>query len=157
MAHNRATAPSALSALREFFSLLPLWLKGAVAFASVLFCLFAGLAIARLRDKPSVVVEGPPAQSQQELNALVEQRVQAELLRIRNAEPPKPVMTADNSSRENPARRIANRGELAGSATNQKARRPLSKTEREQLAADLRLLSGKNDSELDLLEDRINQ
>jgi len=38
-----------------------------------------------------------------------------------------------------------------------KARRPLSKSEREELAADLRLISGKSDSEIDLLGDRINQ
>lgn len=40
--------PSALAALREFFNLSPLWMKGAVAFATVLFCIFAGLAVARL-------------------------------------------------------------------------------------------------------------
>jgi hypothetical protein len=39
----------------------------------------------------------------------------------------------------------------------QKARRPLSKTEREQLAADLRLVTAANESELDLLDDGINQ
>lgn len=158
--NDRAATPSAWSALREFFNLSPLWLKGAVAFASVLFCLFAGLAIARLRDKPPVVANGPatPTQSEQEINALVEQRVQAELERIRNAAPQqeKNALTADNSSPKNSLKRTATRND-ATSATNQKSRRPLSKTEREQLAADLRLTSGKNDSELDLLDDRINQ
>lgn len=152
---------SALTALREFFNLSPLWLKGAVAFASVLFCLFAGLAIARLRDRAPVLVAGPatPPHSQQEINALVEQRVQAELERIRNAtgQQEKPRLTADNSAPKNSVKRFASRGEVPTNATNQKARRPLSKTEREQLAADLRLTSGKNDSELDLLDDRINQ
>src|SRR5882672_8039504 len=64
---------SALAAVREFFNLAPLWMKGAVAFASVLFCLFAGLAIARLRDKPQLVTGTNPssASSQQEFNALV--------------------------------------------------------------------------------------
>jgi hypothetical protein len=53
---------------------------------------------------------------------------------------------------------VANRGNsIALNAPKQKARRPLSKTEREQLAADLRLISGKNDSDLDLLDDQINQ
>ena len=159
--NDRAATPSAWSALREFFKLSPLWLKGAVAFASVLFCLFAGLAIARLLDKPPVVVKGPatPTQSPQEINALVEQRVQAELERIRNDAPQqeKNALTADNSSPGNSLKRTARPSEVAASATNQKSRRPLSKTEREQLAADLRLTAGKNDSELDLLDDRINQ
>lgn len=164
-AANDKTAASstqgALAAFREFFNLSPLWLKGAVAFASVLFCLFAGLAIARLRDEPLVVVAGPatPAPSQEELNALVEQGVQAELERIRNTaeQQQRLALTADSSSPRNAVKRVASRSAVAGNATNQKARRPLSKTEREQLAADLRLTSGKNDSELDLLDDRINQ
>src|SRR5687768_11657070 len=42
--------PGALTALREFFNLSPLWMKGAVVFASLLFCLLAVLAAARLRD-----------------------------------------------------------------------------------------------------------
>lgn len=157
-----ASASGALSALREFFNLSPLWLKGALAFASVLFCVFAGLAIARLRDQPPIVNAGPatpatPAKSQQEIDALVEQRVQAELLRLKNAteQQQNPALMADKLTK-NPVKR-AGRSEVAGNATYQKARRPLSKTEREQLAADLRLSSGKNDSELDLLDDRINQ
>jgi hypothetical protein len=43
------------------------------------------------------------------------------------------------------------------SQTNQSGRRPLSRSEREQLAADLRLLAADDDSPLQLLGDRINQ
>ena len=85
--------PSALAALREFFNLSPLWMKGAVAFASVLFCLFAGLAIARLRDTPpAVIVTNPESKvySEQQLNALVDRRVQDELQRIKNSSQPAP-------------------------------------------------------------------
>lgn len=151
-------APSALSAIREFFNLSPLWLKGAVAFASLLFCLFAGLAVARLREKPPVFVDNSTqTPSQQELNALVEQRVREELERRNsNNQQVKPELTVDNATPKTSVKRVANRSEVAANA-NQKARRPLSKTEREQLATDLRLTSAKNDSELDLLDDRINQ
>jgi hypothetical protein len=151
--------PSAWSAIREFVNLSPLWLKGAVAFASLLFCLFAGLAVARLREKPPVVVNNlvPTTPSQQELNALVERRVQDELSRRNpNNQQVKPELTVDNLPPKNPVKRAVNRSEVAANA-NQKARRPLSKSEREQLAADLRLTSAKNDSDLDLLDDRINQ
>ena len=150
--------PSAWTAIREFFNLSPLWLKGAVAFASLLFCLFAGLAVARLREKPPAIVNNSAqTPSQQELNALVEQRVREELER-RNAnnQQVKPELTVDNLPPKNSVKRFANRSEVAANA-NQKARRPLSKTEREQLAADLRLTSAKNDGELELLDDRINQ
>jgi hypothetical protein len=157
----RAT-PSAVAALREFFNLSPLWMKGALAVAAVLFCVFAGLAVARLRGAPSpavAVAPAAPAQSQQELRALVEQRVQEELKRLKNSEatPPSP-LTASDSPQRNPGKQIANRNaQLELSASSQRARRPLSKTEREQLAFDLRLVSAKNDGDLDLLDDRINQ
>jgi hypothetical protein len=154
--------PSALAALREFFNLSPLWMKGALAFASVLFCLFAVLAIARLRDKPPATTatnQGSDVNSQQEFNALVERRVQEELQRRKNSPEKAPTLPdVANAADRTPRQRVANRGNsIALNAPNQKARRPLSKSEREQLAADLRLISGKNDSDLDLLDDRINQ
>jgi putative zinc finger protein len=157
----RAT-PSGVAALREFFNLSPLWMKGAVAFAVVLFCVFAGLAVARLRGAPSpavAVAPAAPALSQQELKALVEQRVQEELKRLKNSEATATSpLTASDSSQRNPVKKIANPNtQVAQSASSQKARRPLSRTEREQLASDLRLVSAKNDGDLDLLDDRINQ
>lgn len=153
--------PSALAAIRQFFNLAPLWMKGAVAFASILFCLFAGLAIARLREAPSPVMVADPnsnGQSEEKLNALVQERVKQELQRIKESSqiaatdagtvnPPKPV-----SPRAIPAR-----AKVASNDPIQKARRPLSKTEREQLAADLRLMSASNEIEFDLLDDGINQ
>ena len=148
--------PSAVAALREFFNLSPLWMKGAVAFAAILFVVFGGLALARLRDRtPATVVRLPviSSPSPQELNALVEQRVREELARIKNQEPSKTQLTANNPPHKNPVKRIGN----TEVALSQKARRPLSKTEREQLAADLRLLSAKSDSDLYLLDDTINQ
>jgi hypothetical protein len=154
----RAT-PSAVAALREFFNLSPLWMKGAVAFAAVLFCVFAGLALARLREAPPrtvAVTPGATTNSQQEFKVLVEQRVQEELKRIKDSEAAPAPLTANDASPRNPVKRIANRSTQVALSESQKARRPLSKTEREQLASDLRLVSA-NDSDLDLLDDRINQ
>ena len=153
--------PSAMAALREFFNLSPLWMKGAVAFAAILFCVFGGLALARLRDKrPVAVVAEPGAQtnSQQELKALVEQRVQEELKRIKNAqEKPVAPLTAANSPHKSPVRRMVNRTSEVAFDPGRGARRPLSRAEREQLAADLRLVSAKSDSDLHLLDDTINR
>jgi anti-sigma factor RsiW len=149
--------PSGLAAVREFFNLAPLWMKGAVGFASVLFCLFAGLAIARLREQlPVPPVKNPSiASSQQEFDALVERRVQEELQKLNNSQ--QHSLVVKNAPERIPSRRMANRGSFPSNVPSEQARRPLSKTEREQLAADLRLTSAKNDSDLDLLDDRINQ
>src|SRR6185295_15393047 len=38
---------SALAALRQFFDLSPLWLKGATAFAAVTFCVLVGVVLFR--------------------------------------------------------------------------------------------------------------
>ena len=155
----RAT-PSAVAALREFFNLSPLWMKSAVAFAAVLFFIFAGLALARLRQPPPAplaLTPGASTTSPTEVKALVDQRVQEELRRIRNSEAQTAASLAA-SAQKTSVKRFANRNaQIALSAYSQNARRPLSKKEREQLANDLRLVSARNDGELDLLDDRINQ
>ena len=157
VAHQK---PSALAAVRAFFNLAPLWTKGAVAFASALFVLFAVLAITRSHTEsttPVVIQQGPDsAYSPKQFNALVEQRVQEELERIKgstNKPSPSPAVVAGTN--QSPRRRVLNNANE--SASNQKLRRPLSKTEREQLASDLRLISDKTENEFDLLGDQINQ
>lgn len=155
--------PGALTALREFFNLSPTWLKGAVVFASLLFCLFAVLAATRLRDTtttPSAANSNDKTRTEKELNAIVERRVQDELQRIKSSErlTSTPPVIATGPSDRIVRKRITNRvSELASTSTQQKARRPLTKVERQQLAADLRLIDNASDGELDLLDDRINQ
>jgi hypothetical protein len=153
---------SAMAALREFFNLSPLWMKGAVACAAILFCVFAGLLLARPQEKPrSALVTAPivTPNSTQEFDAAVERRVQEELQRIKNSNDTlaNSAVAENGSARKNPVKRTAHQNiEVASAGSSQRARRPLSKTEREQLAADLRLVSA-NDGDLDLLGDRINQ
>ena len=43
---------SAIAALREFFALSPLWMKGAVGFAAVVFCVLAVVAAGRFQTSP---------------------------------------------------------------------------------------------------------
>lgn len=145
--------PSALAALREFFNLSPLWMKGAMAFASLLFCVFTVLALAHWREtSPAPVI------TEQQLNSLVEHRVQEELQRIKHDQEQQ---TPDSSlnAKDNPQKSFEKRSlsRAGGVASGNNARRPLSRIEREQLAADLRLVSSKSDGELDLLDDRMNQ
>lgn len=157
------TKPTALTALREFLNLSPLWMKGAMVLASLLFCLFAVLAAARFRDSspaPLAIAPNVKSYSDQELNALVDRRVQQELQRIKNPSESTPTPSVVASGGFNRVIRgsATNRSRALASASPQpKARRPLSKDERQQLAADLRLIDDPTDRQLDLLDDRINQ
>ena len=156
---------SALAALRAFFDLSPFWMKGAFGFAAILFCILAVLAVARLRNAPEVIATNASSQaySQQELNALVEKRVQDELARRNVAErastaaSPASAAVKDKSARPRSRSLLSQSNEVAANARYGKARRPLSKLEREELAADLRLLSSRNERGLDLVDDQINQ
>jgi anti-sigma factor RsiW len=155
--------PSALAALREFFNLSPLWMKGAIAFTSVFFCLFTVLAIARWRETshaPLTSTQKNQLYTEQQLNSLVERRLQEEIERIKRdqQQAANPALTARDNSQKGVDKNVLSRSnEDAKAASGAGARRPLSRVEREQLAADLRLISSKSDSELDLLDDRINQ
>jgi anti-sigma factor RsiW len=139
---------SALAAWQQFFDLSPLWLKGAVGFAAVIFCVLAVLAVMRLgaADKPAQVATVNPdaVYTKQDLDRAVE----AALAKQQNEPPevPKPdiVVEAPKQKDSNVAR------------AEPKARRPFSKAERAQLAAELRLTSS-DEGDLDLLDDRINR
>jgi hypothetical protein len=152
---------SALAALREFFNLSPLWMKGAVGFAAVLFCVMAVIVVSRLQQngpEPVASIPAAPAQTREQLDALVQQRVQEELERREQVEKSKGQSEATivrNANIEQ-SRPFKKRESVAVNSLNHSARRPLSKIEREQLAMDLGLVSS-NDSDLDLLEDNINQ
>lgn len=155
--HRSSPRRSAAAAVREFFSLSPVWMKAAVGFASILFCIFAILAVSGLRKAPSQIAAtaGGNKPSVEEINAMVERRVQDELKRRVTQQELAARKTDQNSpavlvSANNNRKRVAN-------APRPDARRPLTRVEREQLAADLRLIPGTNDIELELLDDAINQ
>jgi len=147
---------SAVAAIREFFALSPVWMKATVGFASVLFCIFAVLAVSSLRQSPSPIMANSEKQpSAAEIDALVNQRVKDELNRI-NAESKLATVTQDEVKPINTSSGD-NRGKRTLKLSGNDARRPLTRVEREQLAADLRLISRPNDNELELLSDAINQ
>ena len=147
-----AIAPqkSAVVAWQQFFDLSPLWLKGAVGFAAVAFCVLAALAVFRsgAPDKPAPVAETNPAAvySEEDLRRAVEEAL-ASQQREQPVDEPKPVNVA-----QAPKPKSSN-----VTRSEHRARRPFSKAEREQLAADLRLLSGDDEADLDQLDDRINR
>lgn len=155
---------SGLAALRAFFDLSPLWMKGAVGLATILFCIFTVLAVAKLRPEPvpaATINPNSRGYSQKEMNALVEQRVREELARAKSSEQPSvvPATVAVKPKSVGPRLRALSSHdyEVASATQNGKARRPLTKTERDQLAADLRLTSSGTERGVDLVDDQINQ
>ena len=151
---TKTNRKSALAALRQFFDLSPLWLKGATAFALLAFCLLVGIVIFRNREREiNLTKENPNAiYTEQDVNRMVN-----EALAKQEESKSAPVETVSEKVRQT----IKNQKPktVRPSSSNQfaKSKRPLSRSEREQLAADLRLLSTNEDEPLHLLGDRINQ
>lgn len=147
---TKSNRKSALAALRQFFDLSPLWLKAATAFAVVVFGVLAAMAFVNLqRDKVQVssTTTTPEATyTQQEVDHLIQQA----LLKGKSESQPQIHFDVVKLPKPKKPRNSAD-------AQFAKSRRPLSKAEREQLAADLRLLSTDDNESLNLIGDRINQ
>lgn len=153
--------PSAMAALREFFNLSPLWMKGTVAFASLLFCLFAVLAVVRFMETaPETNVANKVERttpSAQEFDSEVQRRVKDELQRREASQNAQGASESNASAVAVPRRPLKITKQVASAGTQRRAGRPLSKLERQELAADLRLTSDESDGDLVLIGDRINQ
>ncbi len=139
------TRRSAVAAFRQFFDLSPLWLKGAAAFAVLTFCVLAGLLYVNLKKEPTMA---GVVYTQQDVDRLVKEAVAQQQKNTPVVNPSDTTVATLNPRASQPERPI----KQPAAAKN---RRPLSRAEREQLAADLRLLP--TDDDLDLLSDRINQ
>jgi len=139
---------SALAALREFFTVSPLWLRGATALAALLLLVFGVTMLFRLSSKPVEVVNNNTQErtyTQQEVKAEVEKAVQKTRDEMARQTTPTSIV---NPNIEKPT---PNRAQLA---TNQQSRtgrsHGLSRQEREQLAADLRLTNPAEEEEMQL-------
>jgi Putative zinc-finger len=151
---------SALAAIREFFDLSPLWLKGAAAFASVLFCVCAVLAVAYLKGRQPIIVQSPDNNyTKQKFDQEVARQVQSQLEQMRARDLKQKQSTDDviaknpTSIKATPAGNKLVKGEYAAV----RDRRPLTRRERRELAADLRIFTSKEEDDLDLTGDTINQ
>lgn len=152
---------SALAALREFFALSPMWLRGATAFASAAFCLIAVLAVAQLMKEPTVVVmekQSNKIYTEEELKAKVESLTQERLAQIQSSSVPSDVNAVGNrNSTSAPAttkrNTIVDSNEVASANVKKvtpprPALRPFTQQERHQLAAELRLTTSRDEDEL---------
>ena len=128
--------PSAMAAIRQFFALSPLWMKGSVAFAAVLFCLFSVLAVSHLFERPKPVIANEKQYTKEDLEAKIEAALKAE----RQDGGAQKHIVSEVPATNDPQVRFQAKGtnRSNGRVANPKvARAPLTKSEREQLAADL--------------------
>jgi hypothetical protein len=137
---------TALAALREFFSVSPLWLRAATGFAALLLCVLGVLAISRSWNGPVQTAsrDNNAKYSQQQLDQEVRKQVDIRLAQIN-----KPQTLPQTTESATPNKSEDTESRVAVNHVQPKTSRPrgLSRQEREQLAADLRLIP-RNDDEL---------
>lgn len=148
---------SAVAAIRQFFDLSPLWMKAAVSFAAIVFFLLATFSVMRMQQSSQPNTQPGRVYTEQELASLVEQRAQQKLeelqARARETATPEKSEQTPQVIKERINRRA---GAVQVAKVTTGVRGPLTRQEREQLAADLRLTEP-DDPELDLIEDRITR
>jgi len=149
---GRSPKLSAMAALREFFQVAPLWLRAATAFAAVLLCALAILTVVRTTRRPVQMAKVNPdlKYSQEQLDAAVKQ-----------AEINRPITSAGGEKRVAvEPQEVQPNVQVANNRNQPKKARPrgLTLQERQQLAADLRLLPGADEEELPFgISDQPNQ
>ena len=152
---------SALAALRQFFALSPMWMKGAVGFAAVAFCVLVVLALGRTSSpsSESPVVGGNRAAvytkedvERAVADALAKQEAVAQKEAVAEKEHEQRVIEEVPEPKvivSSPGAKSSNLAKSTGSPRAPHERRPFSRAEREQLAAELRLVSSSDENDLD--------
>ncbi len=137
---------SALASLREFFTVSPLWLRGVTAFAALLLCALVLFTVSRSWQRPTPApVANRDAEkvfTKSELEAEVARQVKIETQKIQQQQTTQPSNNTASAPRRSP------RTELAAVRSSPKPQvKGLTREEREQLAADLRLIPGVEEEE----------
>ena len=129
---------SGLAALREFFSVSPLWLRGATAFAALLLCALVVFAISRAWQQPVMTATGDEKKYTEEQFRQAVQK-QVEQIAKSNEEKRDPVVTPNNEPQPRPL--VATRRTRPRTQPTNK----MTREEREQLAAYLGLIPGREE------------
>jgi len=146
---DRRRKLSAVAAMREFFKLSPLWLRGAAAVASVLFCVLVVLAAARFWQRTTPIAknnEEPKIFTKSQLNEAVAKAVEeARVKPVNSNNGPAPTTIGLTANTTGPKRE---RTQRSSSQLALSRHTHLTRQERQQLAADLRLIPSSDDEEL---------
>ena len=142
---------SALQALREFFSVSPLWLRGATACAALLLCVLALVAISRSWKQRTQVANNPTEErvyTTTQFKDAVDKAVNDKLKESRIAPPPASNVASNEVKLSKQPR--ASRRELVRNASPTRSQRwrGFTRAEREQLAADLLLIPSRDEADL---------
>jgi hypothetical protein len=148
---------SAIVALREFFALSPVWLKGVTAFASVLFCICAVLAVSYLKNRPTAVnisdSNNQPKYTEAQVKAEVSKAVSDAVARTRDEMLARQEAASPKEERRPRVPGEPRRSTGSGEDLARSSRRPFTTQERQELAADLRLIRTKDEDDLDFSSD----
>jgi hypothetical protein len=147
---------SAIAALREFFTLSPLWMKGATAFAALLFCVCAVLAVAYVKGRQYSAGGLANANSnrgytKEYVDAQVAQAI--ERTRAEDAANQRKYEAAADRTSTPKSVNYPAKAPRPAEVSARNPRRPFTRQERQELAADLRLVGSKDDDDLDLSTD----
>ena len=141
----------ALAALREFFSVSPLWLRGATAFAALLLCVLAVFVVSSSRRKPVPVANNSAGQkmyTETQLKNEVAKQVDKQVSDFKRSQTQTRANVSANGGEKAAPQQAPSQRELASFRVNPRLQRRLTRAEREQLAADLRLTPGRDEEEL---------
>lgn len=144
---------SALAALREFFSVSPLWLRGATAFAGLLLCALLVFAVSRMWRQPAPVVNNgnQPTFNQQEFDRAVQKEVDERMAELAHNEQQKELAPVPTQGDKTNPREAADRSRRKAQPAK------LTRQETEQLAADLGLIPGREEELPFVLPEEPNQ
>jgi len=148
---QRVERKSARAALTSFFNLSPVWMKLGTAVAIAVLCVFGFIGFMKSKQVVNSPLKEAAARmySEAELKDAVARAVNEANVAARSDHGTVGSVQAENSSDRISVNRIQSQ--------SPKNRRPLSRYERQQLAADLRLVARPDEDGLELLSDRINQ
>lgn len=160
---------SAIAALREFFTLAPMWMRAATATLGLVFCALVTLAITHYYEQPKVVtVEKLIAvkPSEQELNAMVEDALKRKSATVNTEskdDAPEPeVVSASLPLKEQENQKAKpdfGRGNMRRQtvASGGAPRPRISTQESREIARDLRLVASNDEEDLPRLSDLLGE
>ena len=146
----------AFAALREFFSVSPLWLRGATAFAGLLLCALLVFAVSRMWRPPSVNGGTTAKYTDQQLREEVEKQVAeriAKMNQTQSGQNPTPQTVKEPFGASEQHTQVA----TEKNRSRVQPRNRLTREERVQLAADLGLIQGREEETPFVLPDEPNQ
>jgi C4-dicarboxylate-specific signal transduction histidine kinase len=142
----------AFAALREFFTVSPLWLRGATAFVGLLLCALLVFAVSRMWRQPTSNAGNEAKYTEQQLREEVEKQVAERIAKLNQTQAQNPA-----GEKEIPEPQPPNQVATYRNRPRTQPRARLTREERVQLAADLGLIQGREEETPFVLPEEPNQ